>query len=456
MKPSPIRIGYYFNGLETAARNLYSGERHLLVFGLNGAGKSTRFLIENLVTLKDRSLVVFDVKGELAAQTARTRRKICGAQNVKIINPYGVVGMPSDGYNPLAILDPTNENEFADRAAALADAIVEIESKDPHWSESAQGLLQGGIMWEVIQAKKEGRPPSLLRVRQLLTEADEKDKNGKLVKGLVVNATRMVADGGEIIASLIGRFLREDGKNELSGIQSTLDTQTRFLLSPPLAKDLEKGNGECFRQLRDKPTTVYIVLPPAEINRKRRWTRLLLSAALMEHMRPGPVKTLFVLDEFRASVGHLQIVSDVWSLVRGYGIQLMPILQSATQLQTLYKQEWENFAGQAGAVMTIGAAGDMTTAEWMSKLCGTQTFWQSSSSNGASRSAQGTNTSDNESWSQSGRPFLLPQDIRSLAVGEGLVWTPGYGERPTRYFAPRWWKCRELIPLVDKNPYFHT
>jgi len=38
MKPSPIRIGYYFNGLETAARNLYSGERHLLVFGLNGAG----------------------------------------------------------------------------------------------------------------------------------------------------------------------------------------------------------------------------------------------------------------------------------------------------------------------------------------------------------------------------------------------------------------------------------
>src|ERR1700732_5299634 len=111
MKPSPIRIGYYFDGKATGAHNLYSGERHLLVFGLNGAGKSTRFLIENLVTLKDRSIVVFDVKGELAAQTARARRKF---GDVFIINPYGVVGLPSDGYNPLAILDPANENEFSD------------------------------------------------------------------------------------------------------------------------------------------------------------------------------------------------------------------------------------------------------------------------------------------------------------------------------------------------------
>jgi hypothetical protein len=35
-------------------------------------------------------------------------------------------GLSSDGYNPLAVLDP-NEDEFFDRAALLADAIVEIE-----------------------------------------------------------------------------------------------------------------------------------------------------------------------------------------------------------------------------------------------------------------------------------------------------------------------------------------
>jgi len=41
-------------------------------------------------------------------------------------------------------------------------------------------------------------------------------------------------------AGLVGCFLRSHGLNELSGIQSTFATQTEFLLSNPIARDLEK------------------------------------------------------------------------------------------------------------------------------------------------------------------------------------------------------------------------
>src|SRR5690242_15544254 len=101
-EPSPIGFGYYFDTeTEKADREVrleYSGERHILLFGVNGAGKSTRHLIELLCTVSNRSLVVFDIKGELARQTARARRKICGAENVKIIDPDGISGLPSDGH----------------------------------------------------------------------------------------------------------------------------------------------------------------------------------------------------------------------------------------------------------------------------------------------------------------------------------------------------------------------
>lgn len=59
----------------------------------------------------------------------------------------------------------------------------------------------------------------------------------------------------------------------------------------------------------------------------------MVTAALHEHLKPGPCKTLFIFDEFRLSVGKLAIVNDFWALVRGYGVQFMPVCQSVTQLK---------------------------------------------------------------------------------------------------------------------------
>lgn len=123
--PSPIKLGYRCEGEDKPVGEpiLYKGERHVVLFGLNGAGKSTRFLIENLMTLRGRSLFVFDIKGELAVQTSEERRRY---GDVKIINPYGVLGLPSDGFNPLAQLD-AGSTRLYDAAAAMADALIEIE-----------------------------------------------------------------------------------------------------------------------------------------------------------------------------------------------------------------------------------------------------------------------------------------------------------------------------------------
>ena len=67
-----ISLGRHYDDAthKIGERLVYQGERHLLLFGPNGTGKGTRFLIPNLLSIKDRSIVVIDPKGELAAVTA--------------------------------------------------------------------------------------------------------------------------------------------------------------------------------------------------------------------------------------------------------------------------------------------------------------------------------------------------------------------------------------------------
>jgi type IV secretion system protein VirD4 len=191
--PSPFKFGYYYDEkndkADTNEPQLYDGERHILLFGVNGAGKSTRILIENLVTIQNRSLVVFDMKGELAAQTMRARRQL---GDVKLVNPYNVLDMGSDGYNPLALLDPEHD-EFFDQAKELTVAMIESEGEsNQFFSRTARGWLCGGIMWEVVQAKREGRLPSLLQAREWCLQPDKyglgPDGKEILVEGVTINA----------------------------------------------------------------------------------------------------------------------------------------------------------------------------------------------------------------------------------------------------------------------------
>ena len=141
-----IALGRYYD--DATARGgekiVYEGERHLLMFGPNGSGKGTRFLIPNLLSIADRSIVVIDPKGELCAVTADYRRTV---GDVVILNPFDVLGLGSDGFNPLAALDPDSPN-FYDDAAGLGEALIQVEGSEPHWSQSAQGLLVALLMWE--------------------------------------------------------------------------------------------------------------------------------------------------------------------------------------------------------------------------------------------------------------------------------------------------------------------
>jgi len=156
------RLGHLVNGnaSKIGEKLRYQGERHVIVFGPNGSGKGTRLLVPNLLQSVGRSIFVIDPKGELAAITALHRRNL---GRVVIINPFGILtdrvgfeDMRSEGFNPLAALDPSLPS-FNVQASLLADAMITVGGNNPHWDVSARSLVAALIMFTVLEARGRSR-----------------------------------------------------------------------------------------------------------------------------------------------------------------------------------------------------------------------------------------------------------------------------------------------------------
>lgn len=448
MSEEGIALGRHYDDAtkRVGEKITYTGSSHVLVFGATGRGKGTRFLVNQLLSRTGISAVVVDPKGELCAITSDYRRTI---GDVVILNSFNVLGLGSDGFNPLAALDPKSPT-FYDDAAALGEALIKVEGNDPHWGESAQGLLVALIMWAKI---KNGAAASLENVRMMLTEADRyertKGADGKtrerLIAGLRVTAADMIADGRYEVASLAGRFTGQGG--ELSSIRSVGDTQTRWILSEPMRADLKKP-GVDFRRLKETPTTVYVILPAERMRTHSVWLRLVVVSALRALYRAGGLRTLLMIDEMPA-LGHLGPLEDAFGLVRGYNTQIVGIAQDLAQLKALYRERWESFIANAGVVMSF-APNDLTTADWMSRRAGKTTVIAESSNLNAEHDGR---QRAGKSWGQVGRPLYLPQELMGFAEGTGLLFLSGMANG-VRFFAPPYWKIEQCAKRAGRNPYY--
>lgn len=465
---------------------IYEGERHAILFGPNGSGKGVRFLMPNLLGdyLKGRSVVVIDPKGELAAVCAGCRHWMENGRSgsVKILDPFGklreVVGtspahdylakndlLDSEGFNPLDALDPDSDF-FYDDAAAIGEALIKIEGNEPHWSESAQGLTTGLVMWEVVRPKEPGECASLENVRRLLTEPDDYDEtnpdNKDLVRGLRVTAREVVEacderdergrlkiKAGYAIASLLGRFTRKS--KELASIQSTADTQTRWLLSDRIRQDLNKAGGINFRDIRNTPTTVFVILPAERMRTHSVWLRLVVVSVLRAMYNADGLRTLLMIDEL-AALGHLGPLEDAFGLVRGYGVQIVGVLQDLTQLKALYKERWESFLANAGVVQGF-APNDLTTADWMSRRSGQTTVVARGTSKGSTLTGDKASFSSGDSWNQIAQPYYQQHDLFGLEEGSGVLWLAGLAHT-VRFFADKYADLPTYRERAMPNPYY--
>ena len=425
----PAANGIYLGFDDDGEILSYKGDRHIAWVGANGTGKSNRLAVANLLRSFGRSWVVVDVKPELGPLTANARRRF---GDVVILDPFNAGGAGSAGFNPLLSLDPSSPSFNAD-AGLVAEALITVDGGgDAHWSESAQVLLAWLIMHEVVLARRDGATPWLGNVRAVLgekaTAATDANEEGS---GIVKEAFEACRSNIEAIGNKAGQYT--EWSKEISSILSVARRKTVFLDDVELSRDLS-GSFD-FSEIKRQPQTVYLTLPADKLSRHKGWLRLALSAAVrvcLDDPKNLGVPVVLLIDEF-AALGHLPIIETVWALVRGYGLQIIPVLQDLGQLKKLYGDRWESFIGNTGAACFF-TPGDSLTAEWMSKRIGEHLALFPAYS--VSETPQGE-PSFNVNYSYQRLPEFSAFELYGMPSGSAWVVLAGLSQ-VVQAFAP-WW-----------------
>lgn len=421
-------------------RLFYQG--HVLTVAPTGAGKGVGAVIPNLLDYQG-SAFVLDVKGENYAVTARARAEM--GQEICLLDPFGVTGAAGQAFNWLDAID-LDSPDCVSASASLADMLVipsEGEADSVHFDDTARDLLRGLLLFMATLPPRRRHLGELRRLITLPMTGPEEDS-----ETLVGVLAEMAASGAAfgVIARAANCFMAKPEK-ERGSVLSTVQRHTAFLDDPRIVMSLARSDFT-LSDLKTKPKTVYVALPPRAIAANSRFLRgcigLALTAVTASSARAEP-PVAFILDEF-AQLGRMTAVEDALALARGYGAAFWIFVQDLSQLKAVYPK-WRSFLANA-AQQFFGVA-DYETASYVSSMLGQRTveFRTTGSTSQVLKPGQG---SASASQHFAPRSLLTPDEV--MAYRAAIVFIAG--ERPYRLARLNYLSDPGYAASADPNPYY--
>ena len=416
----------------------HDGPEHVLCFAPTRSGKGVGLVVPSLLTWPG-SAIVHDIKGENWQLTAGFRAR---HGRVLLFDP---TNPKSSAYNPLLEVR-RGEWEVRD-VQNIADILVDPEGsleKRNHWEKTSHALLVGAIL-HVLYAEEE---KTLAGVAAFLS--DPKRPIESTLAAMMQTAHLGEAGPHPVIASA-ARELLNKSDNERSGVLSTAMSFLGLYRDPVVAEVTRR----CDWRITDivtarHPTTLYLVVPPSDINRTKPLIRLILNQVgrrLTEDLqaKAGRHRVLLMLDEFPA-LGRLDFFESALAFMAGYGLKSFLIAQSLNQIEKAYGAN--NSILDNCHVRVSFATNDERTAKRVSDALGTATEMK------AMRNYAGHRLSPwlghlMVSRSETARQLLTPGEIMQLPPSDEIVMvagTPPIRAKKARYYEDARFKERILPP----------
>ncbi|MEK6383367.1 MAG: type IV secretory system conjugative DNA transfer family protein [Paraburkholderia tropica] len=398
----------------------FTGQQFVLLAAPARSGKGVGIVVPNLLSYPD-SVVVLDIKQENFNLTAGFR--CAHGHEVYLFNPFAEDGR-THRYNPLSAI---SDGVFrVGDILAIGYALYPVGGHDDFWKDQARNLFLGIVLLlcEWHDARRVGNtevPDYPVTMGEVLRQSSG---NGMPVKAYLQQAllqNRRMLSGACVDA--LNRFLANDDK-VLASILGTFNAPLTIWANP-IVDAATSANDFDLRNVRRRRMSVYVGITPDHLTEAALLVNLVFSQLVNLNTRQLPqsdpelkVQCLLLMDEF-TSVGKIHIIARAVAYMAGYNLRLLSIVQSVSQLESVYGRVDARTFVTNHAMQIIYAPREQKDANEYSEMLGT--FTDRSRSVSRSNALFGGRGGSSESFSEQRRPLLLPQELKELGRDKEII-----------------------------------
>ena len=385
----------------------FDGQQHVLMSAPTRSGKGVGVVIPNLLSWQD-SVVVLDIKQENWNISAGFRQ--AHGQQCFLLN-LAPRDFRSHCWNPLHYISDDPSFRINDIQKIGQMLFPNIDNESPVWQASSRSLWLGLVLYLI---ETPPLPVTMGEVLRLLTQGDEHLAEQV---GQRMNANSPLSN--QCFLSL--KEYLDTPERTRGSIRKSFTSALELFYNPVIDAVTSKNDFD-LRQLRKQKTSIYVGVTPDDLTRLAPLINLFFQQLIDLNTRELPEQNpqlkhqvLLLLDEF-AAIGKISILSRGISYVAGYGLRLLTIIQSPSQLREIYGYEGAETLIENHALQIVFAPKSPKVARELSETLGNTTINNRSRSRQLSgKGGRSENISDHQ------RALLLPQEIILLGQDKALL-----------------------------------
>ena len=316
---------------------------------------------------------------------------------------------------------------------------VTPEHGEAFWANGARTGFAGVGAW---LAETSDDPLTMGAIYRHLTEGDAR---GFFKKELARPGLNLSVGCRTALADFAG-----GSDNSFADIKKTI-TNVLGLWLNPLVDVATSASDFDLRLLRKRPMSIYLGVSPDELDRIAPLYNLLFQQLIDLNVRELPNETshvplLVVLDEF-ARLGRASVIASAFSYVAGYGIRLLPVIQSRSQLRGVYGEHVADEIVANCGVEVAFTPKELRVANDLSERIG----YVGQASVTKSLTINGWLANRSKSISEQRRALLLPQELMQFPPDKLILLRGGIPPiigTKIAYFSSRFFKARAFPPPV--------